>query len=64
MSKQLFRIPPLGTTTFMPSAEYEQQQEEERESRRQLRREEYERLALWNQDYQKLRKKKDMSDGA
>jgi len=48
----------------MPSAEYEQQQEEERESRRQLRREEYERLALWNQDYQKLRKKKDMSDGA
>lgn len=62
MSKQLFRIPPLGVTVFMPSIEYERQQEAEREARRQLRREEYERLALWDEDYLNLRKKKKARD--
>ncbi len=64
MSKQLFPIPLLGITVFMPSVEYEQQQEKERESRRQLRRDEYERLALWGKDYQKLCEKEDLPDGA
>lgn len=63
MSKQLFYIPPLGPTAFMSSVEYAQQQEKERESRRQLNRDEYERLALWDEDYQKLRLKKKTRDG-